>query len=337
MLDRRDFLAVLGSGIIVGTLNPEEIVRASLRGKGRPVYSGWVPPSLASLRQPVRYFQQDGAHLKNTGRGKRVLLWKFFERLVGSPLIPHDQGGGDCVGQAYALGIDVLTSVQIAVARRRHRWVAKAAVEPIYAGSRVEIGNGKLRGPGSNGIWAAKWCKEYGILHRKPYLDGKYDFTTYSFDKGRRWGHKCNRCTSWGGGIPDDLEPIAKQHPIKTYKKVQAWAEARDAVTNGYPVIICSNIGFHDSRDKDGFVAEKGKWFHCFLLAGIDDLSIRSGGLLINSWGPNWIDGPKRFGQPEGSFWAEPLTLNKMLRQGDSYAISDYVDLPRRDLEYRLY
>jgi hypothetical protein len=338
MLDRRDFLAALGSGIIVGTVEPEVIVQASLRGKGRLVYGGWIPPSRTMKnRHLVGQFQQAGAHLKNTGRGKRVLLWKFFERLIGSPLVPHDQGGPDCVGQGYALGTDVLSAVQIAVTRKRDRWVAKAAVEPIYAGSRVETSDKVLRGEGSNGIWAAKWCNQYGILHRKPYLNGKYDFTEYSFEKARKWGHICTKCTPWGGGVPEDLEQIAKRHPIKTYTLVKSWPEARDAIANGYPVIICSNVGFVDTRDKDGFARAKGKWLHCLLLAGIDDISSRSGGLLINSWGPNWITGPTRFGQPAGSFWVDAETLNRMLKQGDSFAISNYVDLPRRDLDYRLY
>lgn len=337
MLDRRDFLAALGSGIIVGTMEPEAIVQASMRGKGRLVYGGWIPPAQQLSHNAVGSFQVAGAHLRNTGRGKRVLLWKFLERLLETPLIPHDQDGPDCVGQGYALGTDILSSVQIAVTRNRRRWVAKAAVEPIYAGSRVEIGEGKLKGAGSNGIWAAKWCKDYGILHRRAYLGGKYDFTEYDYNKGRLWGHICTRCTPWGGGVPDDLEQIAKRHPIRTYKIVKSWPEARDAIANGYPVVICSNVGFVDTRDKDGFARAKGKWFHCLLLAGIDDYSTRPGGLLINSWGPNWITGPKRFGQPDGSFWAEADIIDKMLKQKDSFAISNYSDLPRRDLDYRLY
>lgn len=336
MLSRRDFLAALGSGVIVGTLRPDEIVRTSSR-KGAIVYGGWIPSTVGSLQQPVATFQHDGSHLRGTGRGKRVLLWKFFERLIGTPLVPHDQGGGDCVGQGYALGVDILTSVQIAASRRKHRWIAKAAVEPIYAGSRVEIAQGKAKNVGSKGIWGARWCNEYGILHRKTYLNGKYDFRVYSFDKGRRWGHICNRCTPWGGGVPADLEHIAKQRPVKTYKKVSTWPEARDSVANGYPVIICSKIGFTDSRDEHGFAKEQGRWLHCLLLAGIDDIFHRPGGLLINSWGPDWIDGPKRFGQPDGSFWAEADTLHKMLQYGDSYAISNYADLPRCNLDYRLY
>lgn len=337
MLDRRDFLAALGSGIIVGTVEPEVIVQASMRGKGSPVYGGWIPPSHAVSRHPVGSFQQAGAHLKNTGSGKRVLLWKFFERLIGESLTPHNQDGPDCVGQGYALGTDILSSVQIAVTRKTERWVAKAAVEPIYAGSRVEIGEGKLKGAGSHGVWAAKWCSQYGILHRRAYLNGKYDFTNYDFDRGRAWGHICTECTTWGGGVPDDLEQIAKRHPVKTYKLVKTWPEARDAVANGYPVIICSNVGFTDTRDKDGFARAKGKWFHCMLLAGVDDISTRPGGLLINSWGPNWITGPTRFGQPAGSFWVDADVLEKMLKQGESFAISNYSDLPKRDLDYRLY
>lgn len=241
----------------------------------------------------------------------------------------------NCVSHATGLGIDILTSVQIAHHKYAERWVAETATEPIHAGSRVEIGKNRAR-LGSYGSWAMRWINEYGVLLRLPYLDNKYDFTTYSGKKAVQWGHTCNSCTGWGGGVPEDLEIIAKQHQIKTFTLVKTWKEACDAIANGYPVIVCSGLGFSQTRDELGFAAQNDWWNHAMLIAGIDTVSPRPGGLILNSWG-TWNSGPKMYGQPEGSFWADADTINRMLAEEDSYAISQYVGYPRQELNYKLY
>jgi hypothetical protein len=335
-MDRRNFLKATGglfAGLSVGDL------KAAVRTTRN---YGWIPnkQAVATWAQKTNnpMFAQQGGHLYGTGVGRRVLLWKFLERAMKQRLIPHDQGIGDCVGQGWGRGVDVLTGVQIYLHGRPERWVAEASTEAIYVLSRMEIGNGKIRGDGSHGVWAAEAVREYGVLLRQAYLDGKYDFTEYSSARARKWAHKCRTCTPWGGGLPDELEPIAKEHPIRTTTLITSWEQARDAVANGYPVAVCSNQGFEDTRDKDGFLAPDGTWFHCMLLAGIDTLSARHGGLLINSWGSNWVDGPTRWNQPAGSFWAEPDVIDSMLKQEDSFALSNYKGYPgQNNLDYQLY
>lgn len=239
----------------------------------------------------------------------------------------------NCVSQAFGLGADFLDTIQIA--HGKGRWVAKSATEPIYAGGRVEIGQSRIVGDGMPGSWAARWVKKYGILLRRPY--GKYNFTTYSGSKARRWAHLCELCTPWGGGVPDVLEPIAKKHPIKTTTLVTSWKQARDAIYNGYPVVVCSKVGFTKRRDKDGFATQRGIWYHSMLLAGSDDTGKRPGGLFINSWGTDWIKGPTRFDQPIGSFWADAKVIDDMLSYEDSFALSNYVGYPKQNLDYRMY
>lgn len=334
---RRDFLAA-ASGLIVGLSSSSELL-AEAKATEKPVYAGWVPDRKQTINfkahQQVPMFADAAKILAGSGEGKKTLLWKFFEEVSRGPLIPHNQTVGDCVSQAWGLGIDFLDAIQIA--RGQGEWVAKCATEPIYAGGRVEIGKGAMSGDGMHGSWAGRWCRDYGILLRQPYLDGKYDFTRYSGSKARRWAHFCKRCTKWGGGVPDALEPIAKKHPVKTITLVTSWEQARDAIYNGYPVTVCSNYGFRRKRDKDGFSIQRGKWFHSMLLAGMDDTSSRPGGLFINSWGTNWINGPTRLDQPIGSFWVDADTIDGMLSQDDSFALSNYIGYPRQHLDYQLY
>lgn len=336
MLNRRDFLAA--SGLFIGAASITDLLSAA-ETTDQPVYAGWVPNRRETLRfkraMPSPYFRQAGRKLAGSGAGKKVLLWKYFESVTGGTLVPHDQTIGDCVSQGWGLGVDILDAVQIA--HGRGDWNKKCATEIIYTGGRVEVGKGKISGDGLHGTWAADWCRNGGILLRQPYLDGKYDFTTYSGSKARKWAHICTRCTTWGGGVPDELEPLAKKHPVKTTTLVTTWEEARDAVCNGYPVAICSNYGFEQERDADGFVKKKGTWYHCLLLAGVDDTTTRPGGLIINSWGKDWITGPTRLDQPDGSFWADADTIEGMLKQEDSFALSSYVGYPRQQLDYHLY
>ena len=337
MMNRRDFLTT-SSGLVVGLASPSTLLEAA-EATGKPIYSGWLNNKQAtinfknSVQKP--YFSQNANRLAGTGIGKRALLWKFFEKVTNKRLIPHDQTIRDCVAQTYALGIDILDSIQIA--HGFGSWIAKCATEPIYAGGRVEIGKGEATGGGMHGTWGGQWCRDYGILLRRPYLEGKYDFTQYSGAKARKWGHLCDRCTDWGGGVPDELEPIAKKHPVQTVTLITSWAEARDAIYNGYPVIVCSKQGFQRKRGRGGFAKPWGVWWHSMLLAGMDDTGRRPGGLFINSWGPSWITGPTRFNQPLGSFWADADVIDQMLQYEDSFAISNYIGYPKQNLNYKMY
>jgi C1A family cysteine protease len=60
--------------------------------------------------------------------------------------------------------------------------------------------------------------------------------------------------------------------------------------------------------------------------------SPRDGALIINSWG-NYVGGGKfPPDQPDGSFWASRPDLERILGQGDSYAIGSVDGFRFRDL-----
>lgn len=336
---RRDFLKIgvgattglsLGSGL---WLPPW--LQAADDTSHLAIQSGWIDDPEERrrwVRTQIRpYLTQQNKQIRNTGKGKQVFLWKYFEEVTGSPLIPHLQECGDCVSQAFGLGVDVLTAVQMLMHGKPERWVAKAATEIIYAGSRVEVGKGRIRGDGSMGTWAADFISKWGILQRKRYLGGQYDYTEYSGRLARKLGTT---------GVPDPLEPLCKLHPVKTVSICRSWNECRDAIANGHLVCMCSSVGFktRGGRDKDGFLAPSRRpWMHALLIAGVDDAFKRPGGLIINSWGSNWTYGPKRHGQPDGSFWADASVIDRGLRRGDSIAISAYLGYPRMDLDYRFW
>ena len=195
--------------------------------------------------------------------------------------------------------------------------------EVIYGGSRVEIGGGKIRGDGSIGAWAAKFVSQYGVVPRGTH--GTRNLSAYSESLCREFGRS---------GVPDDLEAIAKQHPVRSVALVRSWSECQAAIRNGYPIAVCSNQGFAMTRDRDGFCAPRGTWYHCMAIVGIRG-GARPGAFVLNSWGANAHTGPLGLGDPSpAGFWADATVVDRMLRQGDSWAFSDAVGFPARKLNW---
>lgn len=288
---------------------------------------GWVDNPraveavVATLPRPI--FGIAAQNIAGSGAGKVALLHKCLEEVAGSFPI-HNQTIGDCVSHGWGLGVDVLKCVEIKLAGENEVFRAETATEVIYAGSRVEIGRGEIgRGDGSLGAWAAKFVEDYGIVTREQH--GGHDLRVYSGERAKQWGMP-------RAGVPDELEPEAREHPVKTVSVVRSYEEARDAIANGYPVPVCSMQGFSDQRDSEGFARPQGQWAHCMLFLAVDDEHRRPGLLCMNSWGPNWISGPKRHGQPDGSFWVDASTCTRMLRGGDSFAISNFAGYPGQNI-----
>lgn len=342
-MKRRTFLATVPL-ILTGSMVSAEEPEVEFYGALKPL----TPPRRVPFTRAFRQY-------RGISTGQTAHLWKYLEMQIGD-LVPHVQSKdgvteGDCVGQGAALGVDILAACDRYMRFEPEDWIAKASVEMIYAGARNEIGGGELEGsPGCHVKWAVDWLQQYGVLHRKPYVVGEFelDLTGYHPSRSRRFRDL---------GVPDELEPIAKLRPVKTYTKILDWRSSFDALYMGQPIIIASSYAFHGTRDKDGFakpylatkwwkkrfgrrgywVYSRKRWYHCMLLAGFKD-DERPGGLVINSWGSDWIDGPLTFGQPEGSFWVDAEYLDLMFQEWEScFAISAYVGGPQKMLRHKLY
>ena len=268
-----------------------------------------------------------GHKIAGSGEGKTVLLHQAYEKATGKPLRDYLQMIGDCVSQGWGKGGDVRIAVESLDPDQQERHPGcEPATEWIYGASRMIQGRGQLRNDdGSIGAWAAAAVKENGLLFRK-----KYDFADlrkYSGKRAKDWGYR---------GFPYEYEKTADLHPVTDTALVQSWEEYRDAIANGYPVVICSDQGFDSKRDSQGVARARGQWMHCMVSHGMIDERKRPRGLIDNSWGPDWIDGPRPFDIPRGSFFAEAEVIDKMLRQGDSYAISGVSGFEKTkvDLDY---
>lgn len=274
---------------------------------------------------PMPYLGLVGNAIKGTGAGKIQLLYKYVEAVTSNGQYPvREQAIGDCVSHGTAGGVDCITACEIAMGENE-QWMGESCTEFIYGVSRVFIGNGSLgkRNDGSIGAWAVKGLTQYGTLLKKKY--DNTDLSVYSGSRAKQYG---------ADGPPKELLKYAKEHPVKTYSQVRTVEECRDSIVNLFPVIICSNQGFTTTRDKNGFSRASGTWGHCMLVHGVDDNSNQKGFCIQNSWGKNWISGPKKLEQPDGSFWCSYETMSKILAQNDSWSISNFVGYPRQDLDW---
>lgn len=275
------------------------------------------------IMQDMPLLTAAGASITGTGEGKIVLLHRILEQVRGSyPILRQEIG--DCVSFGWAKGIMVSLACDIVIRVENEEWPGNdICTEWIYGTSRVLVGRGRLgNGDGSIGSWAARAVRDHGTLLRKVYR--QFDLTRYSGQRAKDWGYR---------GLPaTELEPIADEHPIsRTAALVTSYEEARDAIANGYAVPVCSNQGFTDRRDSQGFARQSGSWAHCMCFVSVDDTPGRPGLLCDNSWGGNWISGPKRHDQPDGSFWVDAQVADRMLRQDDSYAVPGYEGFVPRD------
>jgi hypothetical protein len=208
---------------------------------------------LGYLPHPI--FGATAFPIRDSGAGKVVLLYKFLEAQCGGVFPIHTQTIGDCESHGWSLAIDLVKATQIQ-AGAREEFTGQTATEIIYAGSRVEIGKGQCgTQDGSVGAWAAQFAHDYGTLIRAKYPS--LDLTTYSGTLAQKLGRP-------RVGVPDDLEPLAREHPVKTTSLISIYEEARDAIANGYAIAVSSTIGFQMRRDQDGFARPEGKWPHCF-------------------------------------------------------------------------
>lgn len=292
---------------------------------------GWIddPAAVEAVMNdlPFPVFSDIWTPIKDSGKGKRVLLYEFIKQASNGNFPKRKQTIGDCVAHGAAYAVDAVKSVDIVLKKEFEEWVDETATEDIYAGSRVQIGGGRIRGDGSIGAWAARYVNEYGALPRGKY--GNVDLTTYSGSKARSWGRG-------GAGVPKSLIPTAKEHPIQTVSKVTTYEEVRDLIANGYAVTIASMQGFSSKRDSEGFARPQGSWAHQMSILGVDDEYKRPGVLVQNSWG-TWNSGPKRHDQPNGSFWVDAEEIERrILKKGDSWAFSGYEGFKPRELNTRI-
>lgn len=239
-------------------------------------------------------------------RTEAVCLYKAFDEVLGDNWIGYpSQETGDCTSFGHGHGNDLLQCIALGLGHGSAYF--ETDTEFLYGASRETAGI--LGGPqGSYGAATVKAMMQMGMVSR----DMLGPAGEYSGDRANAWGTT---------GPPEIAKAKAVHYKLGAAAQVHTWEDYVRAITNGYPVSTCSKLGFSPVRDGQGFCVSQGHWGHCMVCAGVR--FDRPGGLILQSWGPDIPTGPTTLDQPSWSFWVDMSTLEEMLAEGDSWALSD--------------
>ena len=287
---------------------------------------GWVDEpagvELVALEQPAPFWGlTPAAAVPMESLPSEVFLWKAWEKVRAVPFPNRAQGKvGSCVSFGCCTAVEVTAAAEILAGDAEDS--RDLVQEVVYAGSRVEIGGGRFSSDGSLGAWGAEYVRKYGVLDRG--LHGKYDLSQYSEQRCREWGAP-------GKGVPDDLEPTIRRHPVASITLVKTWPAAKQALAQGYAISVASSVGFRMARNADGVCTPSGRWDHQMALLGYATIKGNEYGFIMNSWGAGAHTGPLGpGGPPVGGFYAPAETVDRMLKAGDSWAYSGVAGFPAK-------
>ncbi len=281
---------------------------------GEPVWDfGWAAKPLGPPR--AKTLASVAPHLVGSWDGQSSFsLWEVGKRLQGSYLPAQRQTLGTCVSRGWSAGCNLLQFSMMAAGvltpEGRPMEFKPVAHAPIYGGSRA-VG-GFLAPPGrdgSNGDWAAEWVEKGGVCTLEDIGD-RYD----SDQQAGQMGWK---------GVPANVKEMCRKHLVTDTVLVTNFEQAADCIVNGKPVVVCSDQGFTMKRDADGFDRPYGSWAHCMLFGSVAVTARGRRGLGCGqSWGQNNPSGPLLPGCPDNVFGVDEATVNRMLRQQDTFAIA---------------
>jgi len=255
---------------------------------------------------------------------KNVRLWDAMLAVRGSHLPNVPQQIGDCVSWGAANAVNYLQAYQLV--RGPPGFQFKEAYPPyIYGISRVQVGRkhgSNFRGDGSIGAYAAEGLRDYGVLR----ADAQ-DCPPYSGSIARLWGQR---------GAPEWAVTEAKQQLVKTIAQVRTADQARDAICNGYPVTIASRwwgTTRIETRDGRKVATRNTSWAHQQCLIGYDGSGANQYFYCLNSWGPNAHPAPLQ-GEPPGGYWIRFSDVDRICKEGDSWAISSFDGFPAETINW---
>lgn len=286
----------------------------------------------SSLDHPDLAYSYEYKEMVAADDNRDVFLWKAEEKLFGKTLPAYQQSLGTCVSQSVARACQDQFLIDIAIRNEDSlpdhlRLPLIIATEPIYVGSRQEIGKGRIRGQGSIDSWAIEWVLKYGVLFRLLYeINGKtYDLRKADDQITVAWERTSE-------DVPHDLEEESRNHPIQDASKCSNGDVAWAAIGNLNGVTIPSSQGFTTTR-VGGMCKPSGVWQHDMYLRG---RCTRKGnkrtGIIQQSWGQKNPGGDPTLeletGElitlPAGCFGVDWEVIDRnMIRQGgDSNVVS---------------
>ena len=264
---------------------------------------GWTFDMRANVEfadtQKYQYFSEP--NIKGSGRGKRVLLWQYAQKLDAT-CFTEKQTTGDCVAHGSRNARDITRAVEILVKKEPEDWFKKGATEPTY-GARGHGGQGMSPGR------ASRFERDVGFLARHNY-EGVVDLSKYNSSIGTRWGPK---------GVPQNVQELCKKNRVGLISQVRTQEDLMDAMFNGYAAHSGQYAAWTPGSNSKGIHGRAvGGWNHDMCIAGYDDsrefFPFRVW-MIPNSWG-RWNQKPKAWPKEYGE-WVPGMILTS----GDDFNV----------------
>lgn len=261
---------------------------------------------------PIVGFGEAHPELLGSGQGQVALLYQAAERLMGG-LDIGPQGWRDCVSWGVGGAVDLRACVEAeSGAGERYSWDDRVCTEALQGLAANEFNSSKGWTNSRLGTLAAR---DGGTVSRRT-------LGAYAWKRAQQWAEN---------GLPNEHEVEALRHRARDVSRISNFYEARDAIFSGYPMAIGSNQAFLNlgRRNADGFAvpATKVEWKHCMKFVAMRD-DEKPGVLCLNSWSPNSGPRGKYSDIPDGSFWVDVDTCNRMLQSGAGFAIGGFEGYP---------
>jgi hypothetical protein len=271
----------------------------------------------------IFFFDAEAKYLKTLLEANGSTPWKTTT--VTTPdgvvtyLLNHKQTQSDCTTHGASGAMEDEQMVDI-IWRGVAAEFFPIASEPLYGGAVVTI----MKTKGDRGAFTSaplQYATDFGFLKRGVY--GNYDLTTYNPKLVLDF---CQH------GVPQELLQPEALHKLLTVLPVHSYEEGSALMRQGYSISMGSNQGFSLTRDSDGFCRPQGRWAHCTRMRGRRG-GKRPGWAYGQSWGAGMPSGPNTvtldsgrvLGLPEGTFFIDPDTVNRMIPEGECYAVSKMV------------
>lgn len=304
---------------------------------------GYIPDPEAAdafAKRIPKFINDQVDILADDSDDESAFIYRYLAKARGEATLTtrNQKNEGSCVGYGTASAVDTLAAVEIFAFGESELFVPTNA-DALYGLSRR---NNLGAWQGSTGSWSAEAISKVGTLHQIQYPT--IDLRLEDPANARRFRSR---------GVPKDLYKFAEKRKVINVARVETVKQLRGLLQSGYPVFICSTVGFNNGRngymtwrsdgDVKGFATPRGSWAHCMTCYGYrGESSGRRGFLIGNSWrseGHNVGPGRSYVGggvypedQPFGSFWVDAQVMQRILNAKDSWSVAGYQGFPKRKI-----